>query len=74
MNYLKIISLSFALLLFGCGEPDKDTISNVDNPEVVAIEFFNALYNEKNIKKKHLWFLIKELLSQYRCSHKCSYR
>lgn len=51
MNYLKIISLSFALLLFGCGEPDKDTISNVDNPEVVAIEFFNALYNEKNIKK-----------------------
>ena len=51
MNFFKIALLSFTLLLFGCGEPDKDTISNVDNPEVVAIEFFNALYNEKNIKK-----------------------
>ena len=51
MNYIKIIFLTITLLLFGCGEPDKDTISNVDHPEVVAIEFFNALYNEKNIKK-----------------------
>jgi hypothetical protein len=51
MNYLKIIFLAFALLLFGCGEPDKDVISDLDHPEVVAIEFFNALYNEKNIKK-----------------------
>lgn len=39
------------LLIFGCGESSKDTITNVDNPEVVAIEFFNALYNEQNIKK-----------------------
>jgi hypothetical protein len=51
MNYLKIILLAFTALLFGCGEPDKDVISDVDNPEVVAVEFFNALYNEKNIKK-----------------------
>ena len=39
------------LLIFCCGESSKDTITNVDNPEVVAIEFFNALYNEQNIKK-----------------------
>jgi hypothetical protein len=51
MNYIKLISLSFMLLIFGCGESSKDTITNVDNPEVVAIEFFNALYNEQNIKK-----------------------
>ena len=35
----------------GCGESNKDTIKNVDNPEMVAIAFFDALYNEKNIKK-----------------------
>lgn len=51
MNYLKFIALSLTLLLSACGEEDKNTISNVDNPEVVAIEFFNALYNENNIEK-----------------------
>jgi hypothetical protein len=51
MNYIKFISLSLALLIFGCSESDKDKISNVDDPEIVVIEFFNALYNEKNIKK-----------------------
>ena len=40
-----------AIALLGCTEADKNKISNVDNPEVVAIEFFNALYNEQNIKK-----------------------
>ena len=39
------------LFILGCGESDKDRIKDVDNPEVVAIEFFNALYNEQNIKK-----------------------
>ncbi|MGB1262759.1 MAG: hypothetical protein ACPG52_07625 [Cognaticolwellia sp.] len=51
MNYLKFILLSLTLLLFGCGEKDKNKISNDENPETVAVEFFNALYNEKNIKK-----------------------
>ncbi|ASP49796.1 hypothetical protein B5D82_19705 [Cognaticolwellia beringensis] len=51
MNYMKFILLSLTLLLFGCNEVDKNKINNVDNPEVVAIEFFNALYNEQNIKK-----------------------
>ncbi|WP_245807523.1 hypothetical protein [Cognaticolwellia beringensis] len=48
---MKFILLSLTLLLFGCNEVDKNKINNVDNPEVVAIEFFNALYNEQNIKK-----------------------
>ena len=39
------------LFILGCGESNKDIIKDVDNPEVVAIEFFNALYNEQNIKK-----------------------
>tara|TARA_R110000744_G_scaffold218481_1_gene337259 strand:- start:9678 stop:10112 length:435 start_codon:yes stop_codon:yes gene_type:complete len=51
MNYIKFILLSLAIALLGCTEADKNKISNVDNPEVVAIEFFNALYNEQNIKK-----------------------
>lgn len=51
MNYIKFIILTFVIALTGCGEPDKDKISDVGNPEIVAIEFFNALYNEKNIKK-----------------------
>lgn len=51
MHYIKFIFLGLTLLLFGCNEVDKNKINNVDNPEVVAIEFFNALYNEQNIKK-----------------------
>ncbi|MBA6392225.1 hypothetical protein H4J38_15775 [Colwellia sp. BRX10-3] len=51
MNYIKFVLLSLTLLVFGCSESDKNKISDVDNPEVVAIEFFNALYNEQNIKK-----------------------
>ncbi len=51
MNYLKFIALSLSLLLSACGEEDKNKINDVDNPEVVAIEFFNALYNEQNIEK-----------------------
>ena len=51
MNYIKFILLSLAIALLGCTEADKNKISNVDNPEAVAIEFFNALYNEQNIKK-----------------------
>lgn len=51
MNNIKFITFGLILLLLGCGESNKDTIKNVDNPEVVAIAFFDALYNEKNIKK-----------------------
>lgn len=51
MNYLKLIILSFVVLFSACSKENKNKIYDLDNPEVVAIEFFNALYNEKNIKK-----------------------
>ena len=51
MNYLKFITLTLLFLLSACDEKDKNKIHDVDNPEVVAIEFFNALYNEQNIEK-----------------------
>ncbi|TWX65841.1 hypothetical protein [Colwellia sp. C1TZA3] len=51
MNYLKLIILSFVVLFSACSKENKNKIHDLDNPEVVAIEFFNALYNEKNIKK-----------------------
>lgn len=55
MRYLKLtlllLSLSSALLLTGCGEDDSKKITTVDNPETVAIAFFDALYNEKNVEK-----------------------
>lgn len=51
MKYLKLITLSLVLLVSACGEEDKNKITEVDDPEIVTIEFFNALYNENNIKK-----------------------
>ncbi|SEL03275.1 hypothetical protein SAMN05216262_10517 [Colwellia chukchiensis] len=51
MKFFKFFSLCFVVLLVACGEKNTDKISDVDNPELVAIAFFNALYNEKNIKK-----------------------
>jgi len=43
--------IGLLIFLAGCFEQDTDKIADVENPEVVAIEFFNALYNEKNLKK-----------------------
>ncbi len=51
MKYLKLITLSLVLFISACGEKDKNKITDVDDPEIVTIEFFNALYNENNIKK-----------------------
>jgi len=50
MNYLKCILLSLLIFTTGCMK-DKDDITAIDNPELVTIAFFDALYNEKNIKK-----------------------
>lgn len=47
---LQYILLSLTVFMFGCEEP-KDQITEVNNPELVAIAFFNALYNEKDVKK-----------------------
>ncbi|MFT6919798.1 MAG: hypothetical protein ACJA2G_002437 [Cognaticolwellia sp.] len=51
MNYLKLIILSFVVLFSACSKENNNKIHNLYNPEEVAIEFFNALYNEQNIKK-----------------------
>lgn len=40
-------------MLTACGEQE-DEITKIDNPELVTIAFFDALYNEKNIKKAAL--------------------
>lgn len=37
--------------LTGCNKEDPSKITTVDNPETVAIAFFDALYNEKNVEK-----------------------
>ena len=49
INNIKLLVLSAMLLISGCGS-DKE-ISELDNPELVTIAFFNAIYNDKDIKK-----------------------
>lgn len=51
MNLIKTLLLVSLFFVSACGEQDADKIADVENPEVVAIAFFDALYNEKNIKK-----------------------
>jgi hypothetical protein len=55
MHYLKktlYILLSCSIfLLTACGEDNTKKITTVDNPETLAIAFFDALYNEKNVEK-----------------------
>lgn len=55
MHYLKSyfypLLLCSVFLLTACGEDDSKKITTVDNPETVAIAFFDALYNEKNVEK-----------------------
>lgn len=43
--------LCTSILLIGCSEEDPKKITVVDNPELVAIAFFDALYNERNVEK-----------------------
>lgn len=49
MPYIKIALLSFFLLLTACTAEEE--ITEIDNPEDVAIAFFDALYNKKDVKK-----------------------
>lgn len=49
-NNLKIILLPLLFLLTACGK-EKNSIKEIDDPELVAVAFFNALYNEKDVKK-----------------------
>jgi hypothetical protein len=47
INLLLILTLFF---ISACGSGEEE-ITNIDNPELVAVAFFNALYNEKNVQK-----------------------
>jgi hypothetical protein len=48
-NILLIIFLT--LLLSACFNKDTSKITSVNDPEIVAMAFFDALYNERNIEK-----------------------
>jgi hypothetical protein len=41
----------FTLFLSACFDEDPSKITTVNDPEIVAMAFFDALYNEKNVKK-----------------------
>lgn len=49
MKFLKYLFFSLTLFLFSCDKQQE--ITKIDNPEFVAVAFFNALYNEKNLEK-----------------------
>ena len=55
MHYFKlpIISSLFLslVLLTACGGGDTKKNTTVDNPEIVSVAFFDALYNERNVEK-----------------------
>ena len=50
MSYIKYLLIGLVFLISGCNG-DKDDITAIDNPELVTIAFFDALYNDKDIKK-----------------------
>ncbi len=49
-HLLKFYPLIFFIFLTACNS-DENEITEVSNPEKVAVAFFHALYNEKDIKK-----------------------
>ncbi len=50
MHKLISIVLFLTLFLSACGDGEKE-ITKIDNPELVAVAFFDALYNERDTKK-----------------------
>ena len=50
MHKLTPLILLFTFLLSACGGEEEE-ITKIDNPKLVAVAFFNALYNEKDVKK-----------------------
>lgn len=49
-NYLHLTSLLFLFFISSCEQKEKP-ISAIDNPEQVVVAFFDALYNQKDVKK-----------------------
>ncbi|MDX2369139.1 MAG: hypothetical protein QNK36_12160 [Colwellia sp.] len=47
INFLTFLTL---FLVSACGIGEEE-ITKIDNPELVAVAFFDALYNEKNVQK-----------------------
>ncbi|MEW6984415.1 hypothetical protein AAD001_17320 [Colwelliaceae bacterium 6471] len=51
MKYIKTLLIScFLFVVIGCGNKEED-ITEIDNPELVTVAFFDALYNQKDIEK-----------------------
>lgn len=49
MNLLKYLLLCISFLSVACN--NEKEITSIDDPQLVVVAFFDALYNEKNIKK-----------------------
>jgi uncharacterized protein YcfL len=49
MYKINLLILLTLFLVSACGSDDE--ITQIDNPELVSVAFFNALYNEKDVKK-----------------------
>ena len=47
VNFIILLTL---FLVSACGIGDEE-ITKIDDPELVAVAFFDALYNEKNVQK-----------------------
>jgi hypothetical protein len=53
MKIFKFFVLAVSFMLMSCNDKEK-AITSIDNPELVTVAFFDALYNEKNVKKAAL--------------------
>ncbi len=49
-KYLKYCLLPFLLLINACEQKDAP-ITSINNPEEVSVAFFDALYNQQDVKK-----------------------
>ncbi|NQZ83861.1 MAG: hypothetical protein HRT52_22945 [Colwellia sp.] len=50
MSILKYLFLLIVVSMMGCSS-EEESITSIDNPELVTIAFFNAIYNENDLKK-----------------------
>ena len=50
MSILKYLFLLIVVSMMGCSS-DEQSITSIDNPELVTIAFFNAIYNENDLEK-----------------------
>lgn len=51
MNKTFPLVIFLILFLTACGGGGEEEISEIDNPKLVAVAFFEAIYNEKDINK-----------------------